>query len=68
MTIEALNFREGRPAVSGGMFADLANEAILRMHPELVARISAATDDLYPHRDLHVKQVALTVLRARSMA
>lgn len=66
--IEAKNRCRGRAANDGGMFKELADEAILSMHADLVARIDANTCDLYPERDRHVKQIALTVLRAKGMA
>lgn len=64
----ALNRTQGRAADPGEMFAVLADEAILASNRELVARIAANTDDSFPDRDVHIKQVALVVLRAKEMA
>lgn len=50
------------------MWIDLADEAILSAHPALVARINAATCPLYSHRAEQVRNVALTVLRAKGLA
>lgn len=66
MTTVALN---GCNPVSGGMFAQpvAADVELLLASPEgvaLVARIDAATDERYPRRALHIRQVALTVIAA----
>lgn len=44
------------------------DQATLRKHPQVVARIDAATDSQDPQRDAHVRQVALTVLRAKGLS
>ena len=41
--------------------------ALLAAFPAVVARIDAATDEAYPHRDTHVRQIALRVLRAKGL-
>lgn len=33
----------------------------------LVARLDAATDEAFPDRDAHIRQVALTVMRAKGL-
>lgn len=58
------------PAESGGMFKDLAPAALLESPRgrELVDRIDAATDPDYPHRRVHVRQIALVALAAKGAA
>lgn len=57
------------PGVSGGMFRDLGESALLTTPAalEIVARIDAATDEAFPHRRTHVRQVALVVMRAKGL-
>lgn len=40
------------------MFASKQGQALL-------ARLDAATDEAFPDRDAHIRQVALTVMRAK---
>ncbi len=56
----------GKPD-DGGMFSRRAEEAMLDT-PEGVAtraRVDAATCEFFKHRERHIRQVTLVVLRAR---
>lgn len=46
----------------------MRDQAVLRLHPDLVARLTENTDAAYPGRDLHARQIALVVLRAKGLA
>lgn len=66
----ALHLTRVAPGESGGMFKDLAESALLESPRgrELVGRIDAATDQDYPHRRVHVRQIALVVLASKGAA
>lgn len=66
----ALNRCQGRAARGNRNFAQVANDALLASPAgaALWERLDAATTEFYPHRDKHIRQVALTVMRARGEA
>lgn len=61
----ALNRTPGQAARDGGMFKSDADAKLLLAYPQLVARIDFNTDEFFPDRVKHVRQIALVVLKAR---
>lgn len=49
--------------------ADLRQDKLLatRKARLIIARLDAATDEAYPERDTHIRQITLTVLNAKGI-
>lgn len=58
------------PDLNAGLFEESANDALLatRDGQAIYARVDAATCEFFSGRNLHVRQVALTVMRAKGLA
>lgn len=64
----ALNQTAARAGRDGGMFKTGADAKLLNAYPLLVARLDAATDEFFPDRVKHVRQIALVVLHAKGLS